>query len=29
MAGFRANSEIIGKCRKLKEFYAHFVKRQK
>ena len=29
MAGFRANSEIIGKFRKLKKFYGHFVKRQK
>jgi len=29
MAGFRANSEIIGKFRKLKKFYDHFVKRQK
>ena len=28
MAGFRANSEIIGKFRKLKKFYNHFVKRQ-
>ena len=29
LAGFRANSEIIGKFRKLKKFYGHFVKRQK
>ena len=29
MAGFRPNSEIIGKFRKLKKFYGHFVKRQK
>ena len=29
MAGFRANSEIIGKFRKLKKFDGHFVKRQK
>ena len=29
MAGFRANSEIIGKFRKLKKFYDHFVKREK
>ena len=29
LAGFRANSEIIGKFRKLKKFYCHFVKRQK
>ena len=26
MAGFRLNSEIIGKFRKLKKFYDHFVK---
>ena len=26
---FRANSEIIGKFRKLETFYGHFVKRQK
>ena len=29
LAGFRPNSEIIGKFRKLKKFYGHFVKRQK
>ena len=29
MAGFRPNSEIIGKFRKLKKFYGNFVKRQK
>ena len=29
MAGFRPNSEIIGKFRKLEKFYDHFVKRQK
>ena len=29
LAGFRPNSEIIGKFRKLKKFYDHFVKRQK
>ena len=29
LAGFRAYSEIIGKFRKLKKFYDHFVKRQK
>ena len=29
LAGFRANSEIIGKSRKLKKFYDHFVKREK
>ena len=29
MAGFRPNSEIIGKFRKLKKLYGHFVKRQK
>ena len=29
LAGFRANSEIIGKFRKLKKFYDHFVKREK
>ena len=29
VAGFRPNSEIIGKFRKLKKFYGHFVKRQK
>ena len=29
MAGFSVNSEIIGKFRKLKKFYGHFVKRQK
>ena len=28
VAGFRANSEIIGKFRKLKKFYSHFVERQ-
>ena len=27
LAGFRANSEIIGKFRRLKKFYGHFVKR--
>ena len=27
MAGFRPNSEIIGKFRTLKKFYGHFVKR--
>ena len=29
MAGFRPNSEVIGKFRKLEKFYDHFVKRQK
>ena len=29
LAGFRPNSAIIGKFRKLKKFYDHFVKRQK
>ena len=29
MAKFRPNSEIIGKFRKLKKFYDHFVKREK
>ena len=29
LAGFRPNSEIIGKFRKLKKLYGHFVKRQK
>ena len=29
MAGFRPNSEIIGKFRKLKKFDGHFVDRQK
>ena len=29
MAGFRPNSEIIVKFRKLKKFYGHFIKRQK
>ena len=29
LAEFRANSEIIGKFRKFKKFYGHFVKRQK
>ena len=29
LAGFRANSEIIGKFRKLKKCYGHSVKRQK
>ena len=29
LAGFRPFSEIIGKFRKLKTFYGHFVKRQK
>ena len=29
MAGFRPNSEIIGKFRKLKKNNGHFVKRQK
>ena len=29
LAGFRANSEIIGKFRKLKKLYGHFVERQK
>ena len=29
MAGFRPNSKIIEKFRKLKKFYGHFVERQK
>ena len=29
MAGFRPNSEIIGKFRKMGKFYGHFVKLQK
>ena len=29
MAGFRPNSEIIGKFRKLKKFYDNFVQREK
>ena len=29
MAGFRPNSEIIGKIRKMEKFYGHFVKLQK
>ena len=29
MAGFRPNSEIIGKIRKMGKFYGHFVKRKK
>jgi len=29
LAGFRPNSEIIGKFRKLEKLYGHFVKRQK
>ena len=29
LAGFRPNSEIIGKFQKLKKLYGHFVKRQK
>ena len=29
LAGFRPNSEIIGKFRKMGKFYGHFVKDQK
>ena len=29
MAGFRPNSEIIGKVRKMEKFYGHFVQLEK
>ena len=29
VAGFRPNSEIIGKFRKMKKFYDHFVQLEK